>query len=381
MGKNRTLAKQQDTSPGSSNTTKTPRRSRAGAGGTSSASPAEAPANPAEHLLKVADEFNKVLDQCLDDPEVETVHRVRTGSRRVQAMIESICRQMGSSPNPLEVPGKKWLRQVKALRRAAGPVRDMDVQRKLLEENLRLSGQSQKGKDASGAVEVSTSAVNNSANESYVGLSELAGQARRLDGWLKGQRDAQAQALDKQIKKRRQTLSARQRDFLHAMDQVHSRTRKAPRDAALLALEDFVRVVDAMPNLDAANLHDFRKKTKKARYVAESGGKGENAQTIAKALKRVQDAIGDWHDWQCLTEEAEAVLKQDGSGLTAWLKRHAEHSLQDSLNITKRMSGRLVGEWMSGKQRPAAGNFRRRPPRAAVPHSSVQRQGLASGVA
>lgn len=362
---------------------KTPRHPGANAGGISSESLADGPANPGEHLLKVASEFNAVLEQCLDDSEIETVHRVRTGSRRVQAMVESICRQAGSSRNPLEKPARKWLRQVKALRRAAGPVRDMDVQRKLLEENLRLSGQSQNVNAARAkAVEVSPPAANDSANASDLNLPELARQAHKLDGWLKGQRDAHAEALDKQIKKRRQTLSARQRDFLHVMGQVHSRTRRAPKDGALLALEDFVRVVDAMPILDAANLHDFRKKTKKARYVAESGGKGENAQTIAKALKRVQDAIGDWHDWQCLTEEAETVLKQDGSELAAWLRRHAEHSLQDALNITERMSGRLVGEWMSGKQRPPARNLRRKSPsRAAVSRDSEQTQGRAFGVA
>ena len=42
------------------------------------------------------------------------------------------------------------------------------------------------------------------------------------------------------------------------------------RPADAVALEDFVRAADAMPVLDAENLHDFRKATKKARYVAES---------------------------------------------------------------------------------------------------------------
>ena len=40
----------------------------------------------------------------------------------------------------------------------------------------------------------------------------------------------------------------------------------------MLALEDFLRLVDEMPVLEADNLHDFRKGAKKARYVAEAGG-------------------------------------------------------------------------------------------------------------
>ncbi len=124
----------------------------------------------------------------------------------------------------------------------------------------------------------------------------------------KDERKHLAHGMQKQIRKRQQGLEERQAAFLAAMGSVPLGSMRTARSADAVALEDFVRAADAMPLLDAENLHDFRKATKKARYVAESGGEGQAYSSVAKALKRVQDAIGDWHDWLCLREEAKAAL-------------------------------------------------------------------------
>ncbi len=88
-----------------------------------------------------------------------------------------------------------------------------------------------------------------------------------------------------------------------------------------------MRASDAMPLLHAENLHDFRKATKKARYVAESGGAERSSSSVAKALKRIQDAIGDWHDWLCLAKEAKAALGQDAPELTASFEHEVDANL------------------------------------------------------
>ena len=41
----------------------------------------------------------------------------------------------------------------------------------------------------------------------------------------------------------------------------------------------------------------------------------QRAGVVGKALKRLQDAIGDWHDWLLLAEEAHHYLDKDGAGL------------------------------------------------------------------
>jgi CHAD domain-containing protein len=110
--------------------------------------------------------------------------------------------------------------------------------------------------------------------------------------------------------------------------------------------------------LHVENLHDFRKATKKARYVAEMGAEGQKHGGVAKALKRVQDAIGEWHDWFCLGEEAKAALGQDAPELTAAFRGEIERHFAAALETTQSIRGRLLGEWMAahspGKRPPTA---------------------------
>lgn len=384
MGKQSTFAEQQDISRASRAGTKAQHKSRPKTQATRRRSQThhpEAHSNSA-HLVKVAADFHKLLESCLDDPQVETVHHVRTGSRRVQAMIETILRQTGAGKRSLEVPGNAWLRQLKKIRGAAGPVRDLDVQRKLLEEALQPAEKARNGQPEHDVVLPAAEAGSTSSGGPESHNFQFAKQIQRMETWLKEQRNDRAQALHRQIKKRQSKLQERQSAFLAVAARAHRGVR-AHRPAAIVALEDFVRIVDSLPVLDTANLHDFRKMTKKARYVAESGENDAQAQTIAKALKRVQDAIGDWHDWHCLTEEARTELKDDGSQLTAWLEEQTERSLHEALKTTERVRAKLVGEWLAIKRElRARGRSTRRPSvRISAESHEKKAENLTSGAA
>jgi CHAD domain-containing protein len=294
------------------------------------------------HLLPVADAFNAAVVQASEDADPEAVHRVRTGSRRLQALLEATLREAGTADHALERPARTWLRALKQVRRAAGAVRDLDVQRKLLENWTAKQAPKQDptpGSEASPPAEIK--------------------QAEMLDAWLKSERKHLAHGMQKQIKKRQQGLAEGQGALFTAITRVPSGRPRAVRTADTVALEEFVRAADAMPLLHAENLHDFRKATKKARYVAEAGGDGDSR--VAKALKEVQDAIGEWHDWLCLGEEAEAALGQDAPELTAAFRGEIERELAAAVKTTQSMRGRLLGEWM------AAGSPGKRPHGAATP--------------
>jgi hypothetical protein len=71
------------------------------------------------------------------------------------------------------------------------------------------------------------------------------------------------------------------------------------------------------------------------------------AQVIGKVLKRIQNSIGAWHDWQCLAEESATALDGEGTALTAWLNAKAAHALSAALRVTEQLRGRLVGEWLA----------------------------------
>ena len=287
------------------------------------------------HLTAIADTFNAAVVQCAQDADPDAVHRVRTGSRRLQAMLEARLRE---TPGPaLEQAARAWLRQLKQIRRTAGAVRDLDVQRKLLQDWV--------GKD-SGA---------------------LSKQAEMLDAWLKNERKRLAHGMQRQTRKRQRALAEGQAGFLAAMSHAPLSSIRISRPADAVALEDFVRAADAIPVLDGENLHDFRKATKKARYVAESAVDGQTS-SVAIALKRIQDAIGDWHDWLCLSEEASAALGQEAPDLAAFLEREVESHFAAAMKTTLSTRGRLLGEWMAS--RPPA----KRPPDVV----RVGQRGLAS---
>jgi CHAD domain-containing protein len=300
-------------------------------------------------LPAVADAFNAAVAQAGEDADSAAVHRVRTGSRRVQAMVEATLRESGPAGDALERPARAWLRELKQIRRAAGAVRDLDVQRKLLEQWV--------GKQAPSEAE---DAVEDSVEASPLLVHAETKQAEVLDAWLKGERKHLARAMQKQIKKRQHRLAKGQDEFFSAMSRVPLAGAKALRSADAVALEDFVRATDAMPLLDMENLHDFRKATKKARYVAEAGAEGQSYSGVAKALKRVQDAIGEWHDWLCLGEEAKAALGQDAPELTAAFRVEIERNFAAAMETTLSIRGRLLGEWMAA-QSPA-----KRPPTAVT---------------
>jgi CHAD domain-containing protein len=280
--------------------------------------------DPRAHLTALANAFNAALAQCVEDTDADAVHRVRTGSRRLQAMLEAMLRE--NATFALDHPARPWLRQLKQIRRAAGPVRDLDVHRKLLEN---LVGKSAPGSDP------------------------LHKQAEILDDWLKSERKHLARGMQKQIRKRQHGLAERQTAVLNAVGSVPLESVRTGRSADAVALEDFVRAADAMPLLDAENLHDFRKATKKARYVAESAAEKGPYSSVAKALKRIQDAIGDWHDWHSLFEEAGAAVGKDGPDLSAHLEREVERHFAAAMKTTRTMRARLSGEWMALSKPPA----------------------------
>jgi CHAD domain-containing protein len=303
--------------------------------------------DPLAQLLPVADAFNAAVARSVENAEPEAVHRLRTSSRRLQAIVQATLREAGPAANALERPARAWLRQLKQTRRAAGAVRDLDVQRKLLEKWM---GERMPEQDATPA----------SSEAIPLPISAEMKQAETLDAWLKGVRKHLAHGMQKQIRKRQQGLAERQGALFTAITRVPPGEPRAPRPADAVALEDFVRAADAMPLLHAENLHDFRKATKKARYVAEASAEGQRPSRVAKALKRVQDAIGDWHDWLCLGEEAKAALGQDAPELTAAFKGEIERHLAAAVKTTQSMRGRLLGEWMAAKS-PA-----KRPPAAVT---------------
>ncbi len=343
---------------------KTPRPPTAGR-----AKPADA---SLEHLRKLTAALRGNLEKCATEPGVDPVHDVRTGTRRVQAMVEAMMRER--SDEAFHEAGKQWLRLLKRMRRAAAPVRDLDVHRKLLQ---KLVKDGNKKKDAGLASPTSGEAAAVSASGGVEDSSDeqqtdpVAEQAEHLDAWLHHARQHNSAALRKQAAKLLAKFDGEAAAFASAVEQA-PRSRSRPRSAAVVALESFARLVHEMQQLDVNNLHDFRKGAKKARYIAESAAEDAHALAVGKALKRLQDEIGDWHDWFVLSEEARAALGEEGKDLIALLDAERDSHYALSMKTVNRLRGRLMGEWLAVSQ------LRRRTPTASTPKQTGAREKLSS---
>ena len=317
------------------------------------------------HLQTVAKEMLEKLEACRahgQHPKVEAVHQLRTGTRRVEATLETLAREAGTRGLgvAIEEARQRWLKQLKKVRRASGNVRDLDVHRELLAEEFLPEQDS--APDAT-AADLAVAIEGAGADEAVT--TPLIHQARLLDRWLAAQRSVAAHALTSTLDDHGKRLQEAELRFFAACEKRRSLGRR-PRLAARIALEDYLRLMDAMPHLDASNLHDFRKGAKKARYVAEADGDDPTAEAMAKAIRRVQDAIGDWHDWEVLEAEAREALGADGLGLQEEIDRRVRKAYERALGLTSTMGRRFVGEWQALRQK-------RTPPRQPQARSAQAR--------
>ena len=217
--------------------------------------------------MSIAPKRSRVVFQKLErdliklssKPRASHVHRFRTGTRRLQILLGELSTQPDSRH-------KKLLKLLSRLRKRAGKVRDLDVQLAAL-RSLKIRQEPRR----------KTQLVND--------LIELRGQQE------KKLRKAADKDTVREIRKRLQRAA---RNFKPEA----SRDPLAVEQGMLQAIERG----DAPPT--ETLLHQYRILSKRARYAAEFADDSPDAQRFIADLKRIQDALGDWHDWLTLTRTA-----------------------------------------------------------------------------
>ena len=115
---------------------------------------------PVEILRENLEALGEARAQCEKEPDVKAVHRLRTLSRRVEAQVVLLASMPAVPKHKNEA--ERLRKELRQLRRGAGEVRDLDVQRKRLadfvgpESDPVVSGlESNQSKLGSGAQEQS----------------------------------------------------------------------------------------------------------------------------------------------------------------------------------------------------------------------------------
>jgi CHAD domain-containing protein len=243
----------------------------------------------------------RALLKLSDAQNADSVHGFRTTSRRLQTLLEHVLPERDRNQ-------KKLLKMLDRIRRRAGKVRDLDVQLSAL-RSLKVPQEPRR------------------KTQLMQGLIELR---------AKHEKKLRKMLTKEMIRETRKRLK-------RGAKEVQSKTSLDPLMVARSMLKEVVR--PAGPVTEEL-LHRYRTVVKRARYAAEFAPKSAEAAQFIGQVKRLQDAVGNWHDWLTLTQSASKRLGDvNQSSLVAALHnitgskfRHAVAALSASLTQTAEKS-------------------------------------------
>ena len=255
-------------------------------------------------------ELGKSLESLHGESAPKDVHKLRTASRRVEAIAGVL----------QAVDGKKSRRLVKSIepvRKAAGGVRDMDV---LLADARKLARYCD-GESLGHLVEHLET-----ARQQYAGELQHALHHRRkaVLADLKEYSKFVASAA-----KHAQSASSSGADANQSQENIHS------------SAMDVMRELGDWTPLEADNLHEFRLKVKQLRYTLQLDAQSDAA--LVEALGDVQRRIGDWHDWHQLEQIArQALLLEEDRALLDRIGETVKRRFDRALAAANALRGKYL---------------------------------------
>ena len=266
--------------------------------------------------LNLIEAWRQLFARCGRKATRKRVHGLRVVTLRLQAEIEHRITEKGLDGHQA---AKRWSRQAEKLRQVLGPVREADV---WLEKLVSLRATLAK-------------------NDGYRPRStrECMRQIEELENKLTQKRKTWEKKLLAEIDDRKV--------------QIEKLSKRLELDSAPLIgkcgsgggrqiIEQFAAIVAEFPALNEDNLHTFRKSIKTVRYVAEIFAASDpEAGRHAAQLKKMQSAIGEWHDWQDLAKEQRHAHKKHDE-LVDLLDALTAESLEKALEICERVTAQLL---------------------------------------
>lgn len=241
-----------------------------------------------KHCRAVFKKLDRELEKITLHSSPERVHKFRTRTRRVETVLAELV------PLP-DRRTKKLMKILHRMRRKAGKVRDLDVQMALL-RNLKIT---------------------RSGREKSQLLRELAGEREKYERKL-----AAAVGGD----------SARE---------LHRRLKRASMNIAIpenldplsVALLQFSELSRNHSPISQKILHQYRIVGKQSRYLIEMAPKAAEVEPIINQLRKMQDVVGDWHDWLTLTERGEKLFGGvKDSALVAAMRNLTRAKFREAVN-------------------------------------------------
>lgn len=213
----------------------------------------------AQQGKRVFARLNHYLDRLPKHADIQSIHRFRTNSRRVEALVAELVAESAGK--------RKLLKQLSKLRKKAGKLRDLDVQQAFLKELTMPDRQHHR------AELIERLREEHDVRARKIGQSFASGRLRKL----------------------------------------RKRLRRARTEAKFAGINPLQLAFQRLPrpqgtSVDEQQLHASRIAAKRARYLAELAGDSSEAKQFIEQLKKAQDAIGQWHDVLKLEQRAEKLF-------------------------------------------------------------------------
>jgi CHAD domain-containing protein len=232
--------------------------------------------------------LGRELTKLAKNPAPASVHKFRTNSRRVEALLSEVAPK-------LKRHDKKLLKLLSRLRKKAGRVRDLDVEIAALRSLKIPEGNGHKSQFVDALVQ------------------ERGKREHKL-----------AKAFN------RETADELRKRLKCAANEIDIPKNTEP---LTLTLGKLAKLGRDHVTLTEKTLHQYRIIGKRARYIAELADQDAEAQRVVDQLKHMQDVIGDWHDWLKLTEKAEALFGGvRDSALVAMLRNVTQAKFRQSVD-------------------------------------------------
>lgn len=231
-------------------------------------------AQPVAVLIDHVSALASAIDDCAKNPTVKLVHRLRTGTRRIEGQLALFA----AVPDLTQQKHKGRLRvALKDVRRAAGRVRDLDVQMEMLDA-LRPGAQ----------------------------VTAWRRDRSRLHRHLEEERKVFAKKLIKVLRREGKAFKKMLEELVNDLQPAKNFSLE-PQPLAELARAWFATrlSIDSDDSDDPVRLHAIRKAAKLARYIAENAPDTRNlARELAGEFESLQVAGGTWHDELILSQIA-----------------------------------------------------------------------------
>jgi CHAD domain-containing protein len=241
----------------------------------------------------ILEKLDRELGKLGRKPAPERVHKFRTSSRRVEALLSEVVVKN-------HVNEAKLLTRLARLRKKAGRLRDLDVEIAALRA-LRFP-------EANG-------------HKSQVMAALIKERAKREKKLIKAADRATIDAVRRRLRR-----SAKDLDI------------PANREPLALTFRKLRELSQSTAPLTEKTLHEYRIIGKRARYLAEFACDGPDRKRVVDQLKHMQDVIGEWHDWLKLSEKAEEILGGvRDSPLVAMLRNVTQAKFRQSLEAVREL--------------------------------------------